>query len=52
MTNEKKLALANKIFYYAGKKYDRHRANGNRRLQTACCMIMDYAESIIDKYEA
>lgn len=52
MTNEQKLALANKIFYYAGKKYDKHHANGNKHLQTMCCMVMEYAEYMIDKYEA
>lgn len=52
MTNEKKLALANKIFYYAARKYDTFKANGNTRFQTKCCMVMEYAEYMIDKYEA
>ena len=52
MTDEQKLALANKIFYYAGKKYDKHHANGDKHLQTMCCMVMEYAEYMIDKYEA
>ena len=52
MNTERKLALINKIFYYAARKYDTFKANGNTRFQTKCCMVMDFANYMLDKYEA